>query len=146
MKSGIIVIACIGAILLLSGIGTQIPKLQKDIAASEMTSSYQKISAQQAKEKIDAGNVTLVDVRTAEEYAERHIKDAILVPDETIGTEKPKILPDTEAVLLVYCRSGRRSKEAAEKLISLGYKHVYDFGGIIDWPYETVSGEWKNDK
>lgn len=146
MKSGVIATAFIGVIMLLAGLGIQKNMLEKDISASNDISTYQKISAQQAKEMIDAGNVTIVDVRTAQEYAEKHIKNAILVPNETIETEKPKLLPDTDAVLLVYCRSGRRSKEAADKLISIGYKHVYDFGGIIDWPYETVSGEWKNDK
>lgn len=100
-----------------------------------------KITAQEAKELIDAGGVTVVDVRTAEEYAAGHIPDALLVPNETIGDTQPEALPDQDAVLLVYCRSGRRSEDAARKLAALGYKTVYDFGGILDWPYDTVSGE-----
>ena len=62
----------------------------------------------------------------------------VLVPNESIGSEMPEALPDKEAPLLVYCRSGRRSKDAAEKLLALGYQSVYDFGGVIDWPYELV--------
>ena len=59
-------------------------------------------------------------------------------PSEGIGSEMPEALPDKEATLLIYCRSGRRSKDAAQKLLALGYQSVYDFGGIIDWPYELV--------
>lgn len=108
---------------------------------SEETTAYHKITAQEAKEKIDAGDVTIVDVRTAEEYQENHIENAILIPNESISSQKPEQLPNTEAVILVYCRSGRRSKEASEKLVELGYKNIYDFGGIIDWSYETVAEE-----
>ena len=64
---------------------------------------------------------------------------SILVPVESIGDTKPVELPDTEAVLLVHCRTGIRSKRASDQLVELGYKHVYDFGGIVDWPYETVT-------
>lgn len=109
-------------------------------SAGEET-AYRKITAQEAKELMDAGGVTVVDVRTAEEYAAGHIPDALLVPNETIGDTQPEALPDQDAVLLVYCRSGRRSEDAARKLAALGYKTVYDFGGMIDWPYDTVSGE-----
>lgn len=109
-------------------------------SAGEET-AYRKITAQEAKELMDAGGVTVVDVRTAEEYAAAHIPDALLVPNETIGDTQPEALPDQDAVLLVYCRSGRRSEDAARKLAALGYKTVYDFGGMIDWPYDTVSGE-----
>ena len=79
-----------------------------------------------------------VDVRTREEYDGGNIENAVLVPNESIGSEMPEALPDKEATLLIYCRSGRRSKEAAQKLLSLGYQSVYDFGGVIDWPYELV--------
>lgn len=97
---------------------------------------YNKITPEEAKEKMDAGNVTIVDVRTQAEYEQGYIPGAILVPNETIGDTQPEALPDQETVLLVYCRSGRRSKEAAEKLVALGYQTVYDFGGILDWPYD----------
>lgn len=87
---------------------------------------------------IDQGGVTIVDVRRIDEFEQGHIPGAILVPNETILTEATEKLPDQNAVLLIYCRSGRRSAEAAEKLVSLGYRHVYDFGGILDWPYEIT--------
>lgn len=101
---------------------------------------YHKITAEEAKTRIDSGDaITIVDVRTQEEFDEAHIEGAILVPNETIGDKAPKQLEDKAAEILVYCRSGRRSREAAEKLVALGYTAVYDFGGIIDWPYDTVS-------
>ncbi len=97
---------------------------------------YDTITPEEAKAKMDAGNVTIVDVRTQAEYEQGYIPGAILVPNETIGDALPEALPDQESVLLVYCRSGRRSKQAAEKLVALGYQTVYDFGGIVDWPYD----------
>lgn len=103
-----------------------------------MAGEYHKITAEEAKTKMDTETVTIVDVRTMEEYQEGHVSGAILVPNESISNEMPESLPDQEAVLLVYCRSGRRSKEAAEKLLVIGYQNVYDFGGIIDWPYDIV--------
>lgn len=82
--------------------------------------------------------VIIVDVRTKSEYDEGHIKNAVLIPNETIGTEPPSKLPDKNAIILVYCRSGRRSRDAANKLVKMGYTNVYDFGGIINWKYGTV--------
>lgn len=102
--------------------------------------AYHKITAAQAKAKIEAGGVTVVDVRTAEEYADKHIPGAVLVPNESIGAEPPAGLPDKDAVLLVYCRTGVRSRQASHKLVALGYTQVFDFGGIVDWGYETQSG------
>lgn len=100
---------------------------------------YRKITAEEAKVMMDRiENVAIVDVRTQEEYDAEHIEKAILVPVESIGTQEIDALPDTEQVLLVYCRSGVRSEEAAQKLLAAGYRYVYDFGGIIDWPYEVV--------
>lgn len=101
---------------------------------------YTKITQEQAKERIDSGDpVIILDVRTLEEYNQSHIPDAILIPNETIGTELPEELPDLDAEILVYCRSGNRSAQAANKLIDMGYTRVFDFGGINTWPYETVS-------
>lgn len=99
---------------------------------------YHKITAEEAKKMMDSQTVVVVDVRTEEEYQEGHVPNALLVPNESITDQMPDALPDTSAVLLVYCRSGRRSKEASQKLVDLGYQNVYDFGGIIDWPYDTV--------
>lgn len=89
---------------------------------------------------MDSGGVTVVDVRRPEEYAEKHIPGAILVSNETIAEKSSEMLPDKDAVLLIYCRTGVRSKQASDKLIKLGYKNIYDFGGIVDWQYETESG------
>ena len=100
--------------------------------------AYHKISAEEAYEMMASQEVVVVDVRTREEYDGGHIENAVLVPNESIGSETPEALPDKEATLLVYCRSGRRSKDAAQKLLALGYQSVYDFGGVIDWPYELV--------
>lgn len=103
------------------------------------TASYHKISPQVAHDMMTTKEVTVVDVRTAEEYDKGHIKNAVLVPNETIGDKAPEQLSEKDATLLVYCRSGRRSKEASKKLLELGYQNVYDLGGIIDWPYEVVT-------
>ena len=80
----------------------------------------------------------ILDVRTPEEFADRHIPGAINVPNETIGTEDIPELPDKDQLILVYCRSGNRSKQASEKLVALGYTNIVEFGGINDWPGETV--------
>lgn len=79
----------------------------------------------------------LQDVRTEEEYCENHIPDAINIPNETIGSGEIKELPDKDQLILVYCRSGNRSKQAAEKLTELGYTNIVEFGGINDWTGET---------
>lgn len=129
----IAVIVSIG-VLLLAGL-TACAASEKENA----TNTYQEITAEDAKQKMEEGGVTIVDVRTAAEYAEAHIPDAINIPNEEIASEPPQQLPDKEATLLLYCRSGRRSKEAAKKLAELGYSNVYEFGGIMDWPYDTVS-------
>ena len=85
-------------------------------------------------------NYIILDVRTHEEFAAGHIPGAIVVPNETIGTEEIAQLPDKDQLIMVYCRSGNRSKQASDKLVKLGYTNIVEFGGIIDWPGETVSG------
>ncbi len=103
-----------------------------------ITAQYRKVSPQLAKEMMEEG-VVVVDVRTAAEYEAGHIRNAVLIPNETITTdENPSQLPDKQQRILVYCRSGNRSAQAARKLVSLGYTEVYDFGGINTWPYELV--------
>ena len=118
--------------------GCTLPKTKKDTEEMTDKAAYQKISAEEAYEMMASQEVVVVDVRTREEYDGGHIENAVLVPNESIGSEMPEALPDKEATLLVYCRSGRRSKDAAQKLLALGYQNVYDFGGVIDWPYELV--------
>ena len=105
---------------------------------AEATADYHRITAEEAYEMMVSQEVVVVDVRTREEYDGGHIENAVLVPNESIGSEMPEALPDKEATLLIYCRSGRRSKDAAQKLLALGYQNVFDFGGVIDWPYELV--------
>jgi len=104
-----------------------------------MVNSYKHISQEEAMKMMEAddGHV-IVDVRRQDEYDEGHIPGAICIPNEEITGEKPELLPDTDQIILVYCRSGRRSKEAAEKLFNLGYNNVYEFGGIVDWTGEIV--------
>ena len=103
---------------------------------------YQQITQEKAKEMMQAedGHI-IVDVRRQDEYDSGHIPGAILIPNESIGTEQPKELPDLDQVILIYCRSGRRSKEASQKLADMGYTHIYEFGGIIDWTGEVVTSE-----
>ena len=104
------------------------------------TVEYKKISAADAKARMDSGDtIVILDVRTQEEYDAGHIAGAILVPNETIADKQPQLLPDLDAEILVYCRSGNRSAQAAKKLIAIGYTNVVDFGGIIDWPYDVVT-------
>ena len=103
---------------------------------------YKQISQDEAKEMMqkDDGHV-IVDVRRQDEYDEGHIPGAILIPNESIEDTPPAELPDFDQIILVYCRSGRRSKEAAQKLADLGYSQVYEFGGIIDWTGEVVKSD-----
>lgn len=101
--------------------------------------TYRKISAEKAKEMMDSGvKLTILDVRTPGEFAEGHVRGAINIANETIGSSKVTALPDLDATILVYCRSGARSAQASKKLVALGYTGVLDFGGIINWPFETV--------
>lgn len=102
---------------------------------------YRKISAEQAQEMMQGEEpFILLDVRTEQEFLEQRIEGAVLIPDVELSSRAEKELPDKDAVILVYCRSGRRSAASAQQLVDMGYTNVYDFGGIIDWPYETVQG------
>ena len=101
--------------------------------------TYEQITPQQAKEIMDTEQeYIIIDARTEEEFAEGHIENAILIPEYEIKDRAEKELPDKDALILVYCRSGRRSKIASEELVKLGYTNVKEFGGIIDWPYDVV--------
>ena len=101
---------------------------------------YMNITAEEAKKIMDTeSEYVILDVRTEEEFAQGHIPGAILIPDYEIREEAESSLPDKDALILVYCRSGRRSKNAAETLAELGYTNIREFGGILDWPYETVT-------
>ena len=101
--------------------------------------SYEQITPQEAKTLMDTeSDYIIIDARTTEEFAEGHIENAILIPEYEIADRAEKELPDKDQLILVYCRSGRRSKIASEELVKLGYTNVKEFGGIIDWPYEIV--------
>lgn len=141
MKRKIIICFILTAITLLTSCAAKsvgiIPSSETPGSASE---AYHKITSEEAKNMMESGGVTVVDVRRPEEYAEKHIPGAILVSNETIAEKSDEMLPDKDAVLLIYCRTGVRSKQASDKLIELGYRNIYDFGGIVDWQYETESG------
>ena len=118
------------ALLLLSGCAAQAQKEQ----------SYRQINMDEAIAMMEAeSDYIILDVRTPEEFSEKHIPGAINVANETIGSEEIPELPDKDQLILVYCRSGNRSKQASEKLVALGYTNIIEFGGINDWPGEVVS-------
>lgn len=114
-------------------------KSEESEQLSNSGQGYRKISAEAAKKIMDEQTgFVILDVRTESEFVEGHIADAILIPDNEIATKVEATLKDKNQLILVYCRSGRRSALAAKEMIALGYTNVQDFGGIIDWPYETV--------
>ena len=101
--------------------------------------TYEQISPEEAKVLMESEpGYVIIDARTEKEFAQGHIEGAILIPEYEIASRAEHELPDKDALILVYCRSGRRSKIASAELVKLGYTNVKEFGGIIDWPYETV--------
>ena len=112
---------------------------EKNATASGTNKAYTQISQDAAKDMIlKDSSLIIVDVRTKGEYEEGHIPSAVLIPNESIKDRKPELLPDVNQVILVYCRSGNRSKQAAQKLANMGYKKVYEFGGINTWNGKIV--------
>ncbi|MBR3082400.1 MAG: rhodanese-like domain-containing protein [Clostridiales bacterium] len=128
-------------LLLLSGCSGNVSTTSVTTSAERIL-QYKQINQDEAKEMIakDDGHI-IVDVRRQDEYDAGHIPGAILIPNESIDTTRPKELPDLDQIILVYCRSGRRSKEASEKLAKMGYTKIYEFGGIITWTGETVKND-----
>lgn len=120
-------------------LGILAKKIKKDMIAP--VSEYKKITSEEAKEMIDGEDVIILDVRTPEEYKQGHIEGALLLPDYDLEDLAESELPDKDAKILVYCRSGNRSRSASKVLINMGYTEVYDFGGINNWGYDTVKGE-----
>lgn len=105
----------------------------------EVIPEYEQITAEEAKKLMDSeSDYIIIDSRTEEEFAEGHIEGAILIPEYEIAERAENELPDKNQLILVYCRSGRRSKIASSALAELGYTNVKEFGGIIDWPYDIV--------
>lgn len=125
----------LGALLLLTGCGAG-----RQAAPGNVPDSFRQISQDEAKEMMrrDDGHV-VVDVRRQDEYDAGHIPGAILIPNESIGSERPALLPDLDQIILIYCRSGNRSKQAAKKLFEMGYTNLYEFGGINTWTGEIVT-------
>lgn len=104
------------------------------------TTGYRQVTTEEAANIMQTEeNYVILDVRTAQEFASGHIPGAVLLPNETIGTEDIPLLPDKDQLILVYCRSGNRSKQAAEKLAQLGYTNIVEFGGINSWTGEIVT-------
>lgn len=100
--------------------------------------SYQQITQEEAKEMMDSQEVIILDVREQGEYDSGHIPGAVLLPVGTIDeTTAAEVIPEKDSTVLVYCRSGNRSKTASSTLAELGYTNIYEFGGINTWPYET---------
>ncbi len=100
--------------------------------------TYQTLSAQQAYSLLQSQkDIVLLDVRTLSEHQQIRIPGSILIPLDSLTNQVEQVIVDKETVILVYCRTGNRSKEAAEILVRLGYKNVSDIGGIVSWPYET---------
>ena len=135
-----ILIPALAALLLLTGCA-HAPAPQQ--AAEDSTKpSWVQIDQETAKRMMEAddGHV-IVDVRRQDEYDAGHIPGAVLIPNESIVDERPSELPDLEQVILIYCRSGNRSKQAAQKLADLGYLNIYEFGGITTWTGEIVKPE-----
>ncbi len=127
MKKSVLVI--LSAALMLSGCAQENASTQ---------AGYECITAQEARELMDTKeNYVILDVRTREEYETGHVPGAIQISHEEIREKAEGALPNKAQLILVYCRSGRRSKLAAQDLVDLGYTNVKEFGGIIDWPYEV---------
>ena len=128
----------LAALSLLTGCGGR----GKVMDGGNTLNSYRQISQEEALEMMrrDDGHI-VVDVRRQDEYDAGHIPGAILLPNESIGGTPPEALPDLNQIILIYCRSGNRSKQAAQKLFDMGYTNLYEFGGIITWPGEIVTAE-----
>ena len=111
-------------------------------ASNNQANTYRSITMDEALAMMaqESGYIIL-DVRRPDEFAAGHIPNAINVPNESIGTDEIPELPDKDQLIMLYCRSGRRSKEASEKLVKLGYTNIVEFGGILDWKGETVAGQ-----
>ena len=125
-------------ISIFAGCTTENPKEQTE-ETSMKNAAYTQITQDEAKKIMDnESDFIIVDAREQYEYDEGHIKDAIVIPYTEIEQKAEKILPNKEQLILVYCRSGRRSKIAAQSLADMGYTNVKEFGGIIDWQYEIV--------
>jgi len=147
MKNRITMIAAILSTLTILSACTGTPAVTTAAAADSTTAAgestsqkaeYIKITPSEAKTLMDSETVIVLDVRTQAEYDGGHVKDAVLLDSGDVSVKAATVLPDKNATILVYCRSGNRSATASKQLIEMGYTKVMDFGGIIDWPYEVM--------
>ena len=140
MKKYFIMLIILLAVTLLAGCSSQPQASGDDMQEEEI--NYQNIAPAEAKNRLaNEEGIILLDVRTEQEYVENHIPNSLLIPVEVLEKGATTKLPDKYAIIFIYCRSGRRSVTAANILIALGYKNIYNLGGINDWPYETKKGE-----
>ncbi len=123
-------------------IGAASTEVNDDMINQEQKNAYRQISMDEAVTMMaQESDYIILDVRRPDEFAEKHIPNAINIANETIGTAEIPELPDKDQLIMVYCRSGRRSKEASEKLVKLGYTNIVEFGGILDWTGDVVGGQ-----
>ena len=135
MKKNIIALFIILSTLFISGCTT----LNKEISSKDQESvKVSKITSEEAKEEMNNRDVIILDVRTEDEYNSGHIENSVLIPVDDLEDKAEELLVNKEQKILVYCRSGNRSKKAADLLAEMGYTNVNDLGGIKDWPYEIV--------
>ncbi|MBS5937412.1 rhodanese-like domain-containing protein [Clostridium sp.] len=135
MRKNIIALFLILSTLVISGCTT----LNKEISTKGQEAvTVSRITSEEAKEEMNNNDVIILDVRTEEEYNSGHIENSVLIPIDDLEYKAEEVLTNKEQKILVYCRSGNRSKKAADLLVEMGYTNVYNFGGIKDWPYEIV--------
>lgn len=136
MKKTLLILSSLALPFSLFGFGKPAETASADGTARP---SYKKINAKTAKEIIDSGEkITILDVRTRDEFSQGHIKGAVHLPYDQIPSKAAGVLPDKNAKILVYCASGARSSAGTRSLVSLGYSNVSDFGGLMSWPYEVA--------
>ena len=137
MKMKRIVLLLSASLLLLAGCGTG----KQEEETGKAAGTYRQISQEEAQRIMEREEgYVIVDVRREDEFLSGHIPGAILIPNEQIGTQRPKELQDPDQIILIYCRSGNRSKQASQKLANMGYTNICEFGGINTWPGEIVAG------
>ena len=141
MKKYLAIFMAVLMVIGLFGCEKQKKPTADSFSESTISNSYTQISMKEAVAMMETEtDYIILDVRTPEEFVEKHILNAVNVPNENIGDEDIVELPNKDQLILVYCRSGNRSKQASEKLVALGYTNVYEFGGINEWTGETMQG------
>ena len=134
MRKIVFIILIIASLLMISCSNSD-----QNVDENEMEGEVIMISPEEAKDNLDENSeIILLDVRTPSEYESEHIENAVLLPLDQLNEKASEVIPAQEKIYYVYCRSGNRSATAAQLLVDMGYENIYDLGGIIDWPYDTV--------